>query len=163
LRQGVASGVLINVESAREVALLEAISAELGVPARVAVRVNPDFELKGSGMKMSGGPKQFGIDSDQVPGVLRAIGAARLAFEGFHLFAGSQNLRAEAICDAQQKSFELALRLAQHAPAPVRFLNLGEASAFRTSRASSDSIWAQSVPIWASWSRAPKASCRTRR
>ena len=125
LRQAVAAGVLVNVESLREVQLLEGISSSLAIPARVAVRVNPDFELKGSGMKMGGGPKQFGIDVDDVPDVLARIGSAGLAFEGFHLFAGSQNLRAESICDAQRQSFELALRLAEHAPGPVRFLNLG--------------------------------------
>ncbi len=125
LRQAVAAGVLINLESAREVGLLAGICSELGVPARVAVRVNPDFELKGSGMKMGGGPKQFGVDVEQVPALLEQIGAARLGFEGFHLFAGSQNLRAESICEAQRLSFELALRLAASAPAPVRFLNLG--------------------------------------
>ena len=125
LRQAVAAGVLVNVESMRELPVLAAASQELGLPARVAVRVNPDFELKGSGMKMGGGPKQFGVDTEQMPGLLADIGRAGLAFEGFHLFAGSQNLRSEAICEAQQKSFELALRLAQHAPMPVRFLNLG--------------------------------------
>ena len=125
LRQAVASRVLINVESFREVVALEAISHELGLPARVAVRVNPDFELKGSGMKMGGGPKQFGVDVEQMPELMANISRAGLAFEGFHLFAGSQNLRAESICEAQQKSFELALRLAQNAPSPVRFLNLG--------------------------------------
>jgi len=125
LRQAVASGVLLNVESMREVQLLAAISGELSLPARVAVRVNPDFELKGSGMKMGGGPKQFGVDVEQMPELLAAIGAAGLAFEGFHLFAGSQNLRAESICEAQLKSYELALRLAESAPGPVRFLNLG--------------------------------------
>ncbi|MCU0921629.1 MAG: pyridoxal-dependent decarboxylase, exosortase A system-associated, partial [Burkholderiaceae bacterium] len=62
LRQAVASRVLVNVESMREVHALVAISSELCMPARVAVRVNPDFELKGSGMKMGGGPKQFGVD-----------------------------------------------------------------------------------------------------
>ena len=125
LRQAVASRVLVNVESAREVVLLDAISNELGLPARVAVRVNPDFELKGSGMKMGGGPKQFGIDVEQMPELLRDIGRRGLAFEGFHLYAGSQNLKAESICEAQQKSFDLAVRLAEHAPRPVRFLNLG--------------------------------------
>ncbi|MEO7010435.1 MAG: pyridoxal-dependent decarboxylase, exosortase A system-associated, partial [Caldimonas sp.] len=125
LRQAVAAGVLVNVESMREVRLLEGICGELGLPARVAVRVNPDFELKGSGMKMGGGPKQFGVDVEQVPVMLRQIADAGLAFEGFHLFAGSQNLRAESICEAQRKSYELALRLADAAPAPVRFLNLG--------------------------------------
>ena len=125
LRQAVASRVLINVESFREVAALEVISGELGLPARVAVRVNPDFELKGSGMKMGGGPKQFGVDAEQIPALLADIGRAGLAFEGFHLFAGSQNLRPESICEAQLKSYELAVRLAQDAPLPVRFLNLG--------------------------------------
>ncbi len=125
LRQAVAAGVLVNVESMRELRLLEGICSELGVPARVALRVNPDFELKGSGMKMGGGPKQFGVDVEQVPALLAHIAAAGLAFEGFHLFAGSQNLRAESICEAQRKSYELALRLADAAPAPVRFLNLG--------------------------------------
>lgn len=125
LRQAVASGVLINVESFREVTVLQDISSALGLPARVAVRVNPDFELKGSGMKMGGGPKQFGVDVEQVPALLANIGRAGLAFEGFHLFAGSQNLRADSICEAQQKSYALAVRLAQDAPAPVRSLNLG--------------------------------------
>jgi diaminopimelate decarboxylase len=125
LRQAVAAGVLVNVESAREVPVLAAASQALGLPARVAVRVNPDFELKGSGMKMGGGPKPFGVDAEAVPQLLADIGRAGLAFEGFHLYAGSQNLRVEAICSAQQQSYELALRLAEHASAPVRFLNLG--------------------------------------
>lgn len=70
LRQAVAAGVLINIESFREVHELAAISAGLNLPARVAVRVNPDFELKGSGMKMGGGPKQFGVDAEAVPELL---------------------------------------------------------------------------------------------
>jgi len=125
LRQAVASRVLVNVESKRELAVLGAASRELGVPARVAVRVNPDFELKGSGMKMGGGAKQFGIDVEQLPEVFARIADEGLHFEGFHLYAGSQNLRAESICEAQVKSYELALRLAEHAPGPVTFLNLG--------------------------------------
>ena len=67
LRQAVAAGVLVNVESMRELPVLARASQELGLPARVALRVNPDFELKGSGMKMGGGPKQFGVDVEQVP------------------------------------------------------------------------------------------------
>jgi len=125
LLQAVAAGVLVNLESFREVGVLAEAARRLGLPARVAVRVNPDFELKGSGMRMGGGAKQFGVDVEQVPALLSRIGEAGLAFEGFHLFAGSQNLRAESICEAQRKSYELALRLAEAAPAPVRFLNLG--------------------------------------
>lgn len=125
LRQSLAAGVLVNVESPREVELLARLSDELGLPARIALRVNPDFELKGSGMKMGGGPKQFGVDAEALPALLARIDTLGLGFEGFHLFAGSQNLRAEAICEAQRKSYELALRLAEGCRQPVRFLNLG--------------------------------------
>lgn len=125
LRQAVAAGVLINIESPREILLLEELGHALGVAPRVAVRVNPDFELKGSGMKMGGGPKQFGVDVEAVPTLLTQIADADLVFEGFHLFAGSQNLKAESICEAQRQSYGLALRLAEQAPAPTRFLNLG--------------------------------------
>lgn len=125
LLQAVAAGVLVNVESMRELPVLARASQALGLKARVAVRVNPDFELKGSGMKMGGGPKQFGVDVDLVPEMLAWIDRESLQFEGFHLFAGSQNLRADSICEAQQKSYALALRLAQFALSPVKFLNLG--------------------------------------
>ena len=125
LAQAVAAGILVNLESMREVSLLAEISARLGRTARVAVRVNPDFELKSSGMKMGGGPKQFGIDAEQVPQALAEIGRRGLGFEGFHIFSGSQNLRAEAICEAQTKALALAVRLAVDAPAPVTTLNLG--------------------------------------
>ncbi|MFN8792950.1 MAG: pyridoxal-dependent decarboxylase, exosortase A system-associated, partial [Betaproteobacteria bacterium] len=86
LRQSVASGVLVNVESMRELPVLARASQELGLPARVAIRVNPDFELKGSGMKMGGGPKQFGLDTELVPEALLFAAREGLAFEGFHLF-----------------------------------------------------------------------------
>ncbi|MCG5498793.1 pyridoxal-dependent decarboxylase, exosortase A system-associated [Ectothiorhodospira variabilis] len=125
LRQAVAAGILVNIESFREVDILAKAAQELGLPARVAVRVNPDFELKSSGMKMGGGPKQFGVDAEQVPKLLARIGDAQLAFEGFHLFAGSQNLKADSIIEAQRQCFDLALRLAEDAPGPVKFLNLG--------------------------------------
>jgi diaminopimelate decarboxylase len=125
LHQAVASGVLLNVESPREVRVLAHMHQEEHRRARVAVRVNPDFELKSSGMKMGGGPKQFGIDAEQVPQVLDEIGRSELAFEGFHIFTGSQNLRAESICEAQRKSVQLAVELAKAAPSSVRVLNIG--------------------------------------
>ena len=125
LAQAVASGILINLESMREVQVLQGIVQRLGRNARVAVRVNPDFELKSSGMKMGGGPKQFGIDAEVVPQALAAIGKAGLGFEGFHIYSGSQNLRAEAICEAQTKALALATRLAADAPSKVTTLNLG--------------------------------------
>jgi diaminopimelate decarboxylase len=125
LAQAVAAGVLLNVESHREALELAELSAQLKLPARVAVRVNPDFELKLSGMKMGGGSQQFGVDAEEVPMLLAAIGRLGLAFEGFHIYSGSQNLKPASICEAQRKSVELAIRLAAAAPAPVKVLNIG--------------------------------------
>ena len=119
------SAIVVNVESELEVQRLAAIAKRTGVRPRIAVRVNPDFELKTSGMKMSGGPKQFGIDAERVPQLLAALRDSPLQFVGFHIFSGSQNLRADAIVDAQQKSIALAIELARHAPGPVRILNIG--------------------------------------
>ena len=76
-------------------------------------------------MKMSGGARQFGVDAEAVPALLREIGAAGLAFEGFHMFAGSQNLRHAAIVEAQARCYEQALEWQDLLPAPVRSLNLG--------------------------------------
>ena len=125
LAAAVAADIVLNVESELEIERLAAIARASGKRPRVAVRVNPDFELKTSGMKMAGGPKQFGIDAERVPQVLESLGALPLQFVGFHIFSGSQNLRAEAIVEAQQKSVALAVELARHAPAPVRILNIG--------------------------------------
>jgi len=125
LEEATAAGITVNAESELELRRLAQISERTGTRPRVAIRVNPDFELKSSGMRMSGGPKPFGIDAEQVPAVLSLPLWRALDFVGFHIFSGSQNLRAEAIIEAQQKSVELATHLATHAPAPVRRLNIG--------------------------------------
>ena len=125
LARAVAAGITLNVESELEIARLADIARQTQQRPRVAVRVNPDFELKTSGMKMAGGPKQFGIDAERVPQVLRDLAALPLEFVGFHIFSGSQNLRSEAICEAHAKAYELAVALAGQAPSPVLRCNLG--------------------------------------
>ncbi|NMM81179.1 pyridoxal-dependent decarboxylase, exosortase A system-associated [Acidovorax sp. SRB_14] len=125
LRQAVASGVLLHVESVRELQVLADTAQALGRPARVALRVNPDFELRGAGMRMGGGAKPFGMDAEQVPAVLRGLVNEGLVFEGFHLYAGSQSLRGSAVAESLHRSLDLVLRLADEVPAPVRHVNLG--------------------------------------
>ncbi len=125
LSQAVAAGVTIEMESATEARRLLEIGERLGIRPRVAIRVNPDFEIKGSGMRMGGGPQQFGVDAEQVPALLKELAGAEVDLLGFHVFAGSQNLRADVLAEAQRKAVDLVLRLAQDAPSPIRYLNLG--------------------------------------
>jgi diaminopimelate decarboxylase len=125
LRQAVAAGVTIEMESETELRRVADIGSQLGFRPRVAVRVNPDFELKGSGMRMGGGAQQFGIDAERVPGVVREAIALDLDFLGFHIFAGSQNLRADILTDAQRKTVALAVQLSQATGQALRYLNIG--------------------------------------
>ena len=125
LAQAVAAGVLINVESIDEIWRLGKIAEALGQAARVSIRVNPDFELRYSGMKMGGGPKPFGIDVDLVASALDEIRQQRHRFEGFHIYAGSQNLNAAAIIESQNKTMALVARLAENLAAPLLSINLG--------------------------------------
>lgn len=125
LRGAVAAGITLNLESAGELQRAVRIGEQLGIAPRVAVRVNPDFELKSSGMKMSGGPKPFGIDAEQVPAVLGLIGETGAHFRGFHIFSGSQNLRSDSLIEAQNATFELAYRLAGDAPSDIETFNIG--------------------------------------
>jgi diaminopimelate decarboxylase len=125
LAEAVRAGIVINLESEREMERVAKLGLEGDERPRVAVRVNPDFELKSSGMMMGGGPKQFGVDAERVPAMLVRMKQLGLDFRGFHIFSGSQNLRAEAIGEAQEKAIQLAVKLAESAPAPVRLLNIG--------------------------------------
>jgi diaminopimelate decarboxylase len=125
LRQAVACGITVNLESLNEIDRLAHHGESLGVRPRVAVRINPDYELKSSGMKMGGGPTQFGLDVESVLIALEQIVARDFVFVGFHLFAGSQNLNEQAIAEAFEQGVQLARRLADAASVPLRRLNLG--------------------------------------
>ena len=125
LEAAIAAGVTLNLESEAEAARALAIAERLGVVPRLAIRVNPDFDIKGSGMKMGGGGKQFGLDAARVPALARAIVDAGAEWRGFHIFAGSQALDAEAIIAAQSATLALAARLAREAGVGVPHLNLG--------------------------------------
>jgi len=125
LRQAIAADVVVNMESESEMRRISVIADELGITPKVAIRVNPDYDLKGSGMKMGGGPKQFGVDAERIPAMLKELSTLQLSFHGFHIFWGSQNLNTDAIMEAHEKTFELAIKLHEHAPQSAKLLNIG--------------------------------------
>ncbi len=121
----IAAGVTINMESFNEMENIARISKEQNIIPRVAIRVNPDFELKSSGMKMGGGPQQFGVDSEAVPSMLKRLAELDLDFIGFHIFSGSQNLNEKNLLETQEKSLDLAISLAKYAPIKPKKINIG--------------------------------------
>jgi diaminopimelate decarboxylase len=125
LRQALAAGICINLESLREIDTVARLARELHVTPHVILRINPDFELKSSGMRMGGGAKPFGIDAEQAPAAMTRLAEHGIALLGFHIFSGSQSLKADAIVEAHTRSVALAQQLAEYATAPLTMLNLG--------------------------------------
>ena len=125
LEAAIEAGITLNLESENEGRRALAIATRLGKAPRLAIRVNPDFELRGSGMKMGGGAKPFGLDAERVPALARELIAAGAEWRGLHIFTGSQSLDAEAIAETQGNVLDLAERLAEEIGAPLPKLNLG--------------------------------------
>jgi diaminopimelate decarboxylase len=119
------AGVTLNLESEGEAERALAIGRARGRTPRLAVRVNPDFEIKGSGMRMGGGAKPFGVDSARVPALVRRLLDGGAQWRGFHIFAGSQALAADALIEAQRSTVALAAELAEAVGAPPSLVNLG--------------------------------------
>lgn len=125
IEAAIAAGITLNLESAGEATRALVIAGRLGVRPKLAVRVNPDFALKGSGMKMGGGAAAFGIDAEKVAPLVRRLIDAGADWQGFHIFAGSQALDSDAIAATQTATVELAGRLADDVGATPPLVNLG--------------------------------------
>ena len=125
LEVAIRAGATLNVESEGEAARALATGDRLGVAPRLAVRVNPDIELKGSGMKMGGRASPFGVDAERAAALVRAIRDGGADWRGFHIFAGSQALDTQAIVETQAATLALAERLAEEAGAMPPLVNLG--------------------------------------
>lgn len=125
LEAAIVAGATINLESEGEAERALAVAGRLGATPRLAVRVNPDFELKGSGMKMAAKASPFGIDAERVPALVRRLVAAEADWRGFHIYAGSQALDAQAIVEAQAATVALAARMADACGHVPPLVNLG--------------------------------------
>lgn len=125
IAQAIAAGCTLNLESEGEADRALQCADKLGVVPRLAIRVNPDFDLKGSGMKMGGGAKPFGVDAERVPALAHRIVESGAEWRGFHIFAGSQALDADAIIETQGHTLDLAARLAEEAGVNLPACNLG--------------------------------------
>ena len=125
LQRAISLGVTLNCESEGEAERALAIGAQLGITPRIAIRVNPSFDLKGSGMKMGGGAKQFGVDAERVPALAKHLIAAGADWRGFHIYAGSQALSADAIIAMQAQTLALVGELTDSIGVAPPHVNLG--------------------------------------
>ena len=125
LEAAIRAGVTLNIESEGELERAASIARQIGRTLAAAVRVNPPFDLKGSGMRMGGGAKPFGVDADRVPALARDIIAQGADWRGLHIFTGSQALDAGAIIEAQANVLSLASEIASRIGTSLPKLNMG--------------------------------------
>lgn len=125
LERAISLGVTLNCESESEVERALKLGQVLSITPRLAVRVNPSFDLKGSGMKMGGGAKPFGVDAQRVPALVKRIIATGAEWRGLHIYAGSQALSASAIIEMHEQTLELVAELTERIGASPPHANLG--------------------------------------
>lgn len=116
----------IHAESELEIKRIGAISRNLNVCTRVAVRVNPDAEAQGGAMQMGGKSTPFGIDEEGLEQVLSLIQSdSHLDFSGIHLFVGTQILDHRILLAQFAKGLEIARRASAHMNVAIRTLDFG--------------------------------------
>ncbi len=125
IQAAIIAGITLHTESVTEINRAITLGVDLAIKPNIAIRVNPAFELKASGMKMAGGAKPFGIDEELLPQLLKELPYDKINFKGFHIFAGSQNLKADAIIEMHEKTFALAQQLVSLTPVKIAYINIG--------------------------------------
>lgn len=127
LECAVALGVkAVNVESAGELARIEAIAARLGRTVRVAVRVNPDIDAKShphisTGLKIN----KFGVPLDDARELLQTLTRRRwLALVAIHVHVGSQITTLEPLRRAAALAADVSLELRAQG-VPLEYVDLG--------------------------------------
>ncbi|TQM84851.1 diaminopimelate decarboxylase [Saccharothrix saharensis] len=116
----------IVCESFGELALIDEFAGLRGVRAPVALRVNPSFSVKGSGLTMGGKPRQFGIDEPQLFAADDLVARhPNVRFLGVQVYMGTRILSEEAVAENTERIFELADRLADHLGIPLELVDVG--------------------------------------
>ena len=116
----------INVESAGELARVEAIASRLGLVARVAIRVNPDIDAKShphisTGLKIN----KFGVPTGDVRELFHSMAGRRaLQLVAVHVHVGSQITTIDPLRRAAATCAQLALEL-RDLGVSIEYVDLG--------------------------------------
>ncbi|MEO6433485.1 MAG: pyridoxal-dependent decarboxylase, exosortase A system-associated [Sphingomicrobium sp.] len=125
LEMAIRAGVTISLESRGEAERAIRIAEQLGIRPKLAVRVDPPFEIREDGSERAVAPNPFGFDAEDAPGVIRDLIEADVEFGGINIFTGSQWLDADALIKVHRQTIELAGKIADAAGIRLCDLNLG--------------------------------------
>src|ERR671929_1654406 len=127
LRRAVEEGIFaVNVESLGEIDRLAAIAEEAGKTIGVGLRINPEAQLMGSGMRMGGTVGQFGLDqADLDEAVRKTLSHPELTLRGVHVYTATQVFEVEPLLEHCRNILEISLAAADHAGSPLQMIDFG--------------------------------------
>jgi diaminopimelate decarboxylase len=120
LEEAIVAGIFaINVESFRELERVARISKLVGVPARVALRLNTTAGLSKSGggsagplhERMAGGPSKFGIDEEKLDALSQNLNEPGIEIVGIHIYTASQILDPDEVVANAERTARAARRV----------------------------------------------------
>jgi diaminopimelate decarboxylase len=116
----------INIESVQEAIIIQEIAASRSKIVNICLRINPDFNISGAIMKMTGVATQFGIDQSQLKEAMEIIHSLpNVQLIGIHIYTGSQMLEALNIVRNMEEIIKLAIVLSDTYQFNLEFLDLG--------------------------------------
>ncbi|MDP2079245.1 MAG: diaminopimelate decarboxylase [Sulfuricurvum sp.] len=127
IREAIQSDILyINLESEGELSRVEAIAKELGVKARISIRVNPNIDPKTHPYISTGlHDNKFGVEIDAAKRMyIHAKNSDNLDAVGIHFHIGSQLTQLEPIYEAAVIVADL-LRSLQAIDIELKFFDIG--------------------------------------
>jgi diaminopimelate decarboxylase len=134
LEDAIISGIFaINVESLRELERVGRIAKLIGIPARVALRINTTVGLSKSGggsagplhERMAGGPSKFGIDEEKLDALTEHWDKRAVEIVGIHVYTASQILDADEIVENARRTVAVAERVEGIIGEPLMAIDFG--------------------------------------
>jgi diaminopimelate decarboxylase len=116
----------INIESVKEAQIIEEIALKKSKKVNISLRINPNFNITGASLKMSGVATQFGIEQDQIGEAMKAIHLLpNVNIIGIHIYTGSQMLDAQSIVNNMEEVIKLSIEISNTYQFNLEFLDLG--------------------------------------
>lgn len=127
LRRAALEGIFaVNVESSNEIDRLADIAGEAGKSIGVGLRINPEAQLMGSGMRMGGTVGQFGMDQSELgEAVRKTLGRTELTLRGVHVYTATQVFEVEPLLEHCRNILEISLETADLAGHPLEMIDFG--------------------------------------
>ena len=127
LRRAVMEGIFaVNVESVHEIDRLARIAREAGKSIGVGLRINPEAQLMGSGMRMGGTVGQFGMDQAEVgEAVQKTLSHRELVLRGVHVYTATQVFEVGPLLEHCRNILEISLEAADLVGRPLEMIDFG--------------------------------------